>query len=344
MVRAWRVFVGLAALLGAAVLSSSALALDSADSITLTGTSSATGHIYAGYPFAFNGNGAVDGNSFDYQIEVLFVPTSEAASLSSCPADYAQTAQAIEIANGGTLSLSYHQALGVGDPLLGGESGPYTWDAPVNADLLPTVTAPGTNVACAYLIDDLNNTLAVSPAPLVFTVVDPPGTDTPPGGFGGPPPNGGTPSDLTLTVAPQDPPIKAPGLNIINVSGRADSSAGYADVFVTLNDVTKYDGCAPDSQQDVQITQADGGSILAYAEQVTISQSGVFRAPIALNYKRAASGTGVICAYLDQSLSDVAVGYERFTLTSSKAKAKAKTRSKATAKARSKHHKKKKSG
>jgi hypothetical protein len=259
---------------------------------------------------------------------VLFIPTSESSG-GGCPSDYELTVQQIEIANGGTLSLPEHEALGVGNPLpLEGESGAFSWDASVNADVIPTVTSPGTNVACAYLIDDLNNTLAVSPTPLDFTVTDPPGTTTPPGGFGGPAPDDATPSDLTLTVAPTKPPVIA-GDNIIDVSGRADSSAGSAYLYVTVNDTRAYDGCAPGSEQDVQITEADKGALLAYAEQVTISEAGVFSAPVALNYKSSASGTGVICAYLEQELSDVAVGYERFTI-------------KAHTKASSKHHKKKK--
>jgi hypothetical protein len=313
MIRARRALVALMALVLCAVAPASALALDPSDSISLSPPSAT---VYGGYPFTFTGSGSVDGNTIDgYTQEVLFTPSSSPILTPACPADYNQTATAIEMAYGGPVVLAEHQADGVGsESILAEEAGPYTYTAYVNGDVIPTVTAPGQYLACAYLIDELDSsdTLAFSPSPVPFTVNDPPGTGTPPQSFGGPPGKTVRPSNLSLTVAPARSPIRAPGNNLINVSGRYDISSGEAGLTVTVKPTSNYNGCASNDQQDTQITAATGGAQLTYEEKVTANQAGKFTSPVALDFTHGASGTYVLCAYLVQFSDDVAVGYDRF--------------------------------
>jgi hypothetical protein len=347
MTRTGRAFVALVAGLLCAVAPASALALDPSDSISLSPPS---GTVYGGYPFAFTGGGSVDGNTLDgYTQEVLFTPSSSPILSPACPTDYNQTATAIEMAYGGPIVLAEHEAEGVGSgSILAGEAGPYSYTAYVNGDVIPTVTAPGRYLACAYLIDalDSSETLAVSPSPLPFTVNDPPGTGTPPQSFGGPPGKTGSPSNLSLTVAPERSPIRAPGNNLINVSGRYDISSGEAGLIVTVEPTSKYNGCASNDQQDTQIVAATGGAELTYYEQVTANQAGKFTSPIALDFKRRVSGSYVLCAYLEQFGDDIAVGFDRFTLNQAahkprhRAKPKPKAKSKPKPKAKSRHTRK----
>jgi hypothetical protein len=314
MTRAGKGLVALVAVVVCAVAPASALALDPSDSISLSPPS---GTVYGGYPFSFTGGGSVDGNTIDgYTEEVLFTSSSSPIP-AACPADYSQTVTAIEMASGGPGALAEHQAEGVGSgSILAGEAGPYTYTAHVNDNVIPTVTAPGHYLACAYLIDalDSSDTLAVSTSPVPFTVNDLPGTGTPPQSFGGPPGKTGRPSNLSLTVAPQRSPIRAPGNNLINVSGRYDVSTGEAGLTVTVEPTSKYNGCASNDQQDTQITAATGGAQLTYGEKVTANQAGRFTSPIALDFRRRVSGSYVLCAYLVQGIDDIAVGYDRFNL------------------------------
>jgi hypothetical protein len=292
--------------------------LDPNDSITITAPVAGTGvghPIYAGYPFRIGGEMTVDGNTEDgYTQYVVYTPSSWGILTPNCPVDYAEVVQEIDIRGGGQLAIYLHEDEGVSS--LSTDAGTFPYTEYVNSDVTPDLTNPGDYVACAYLFDLLptGGPLAVSPAPVAFSVGEPPGSATPPGGFGGPPSDPGHPSDLTLRVAPQDPPIRSPYHNLIDVSGRADPSGGAAFLTVTLKDTSSFNGCAGDDAEDTQITQADHGTLLAFDEQVTLNEAGLFSAPIALTYRRAVRGAGVICAYLGQPLFDVAVGFDRFTI------------------------------
>jgi hypothetical protein len=70
---------------------------------------------------------------------------------------------------------------------------------------------------------------------------------------------------------------------------------------------------------------------------VTPNSAGAFLAPVAMNFTKKATGTGVVCAYVTQLFSDVARGYERFTLPATKATHKKNRKHKK----KSKKHKKK---
>jgi hypothetical protein len=318
MAWACRVLVGVAAWLVVAVLPASALALDPNDSISISPPVPSSGStIYAGYPFIFSGSGTNDGAAEDYAQEVLFTPAASTILRPTCPPSLSDAIQAIDEAYGGPGADASHSALGVADPFIGG--GPFTYRAWVNSDVIPTVTDAGSYVACAYLYGDLGGgTYAVSPAPVGFTVSLPPGSGTPPTGFGGPR-GSGRPSNLTLEVAPRRSPIRAPGRNVIEVSGHFQPSVGAGFLTVTVKDTRHFNGCAANDEQDLQITRADSGAVLTEAEQVTPNSAGVFLSPVAMNYRKNARGTGVICAYLNQLFDDVAVGFERFTLPATQA-------------------------
>ena len=316
----WKITVVMAcvAVLAAIWFPSAASAqIDPQDSITINAPVAGTGAghpIYASYPFSISGDLTVEGNLDGYSEYVVYTPSTWRILTPSCSPDYAEVVQEIDIKGGGRLAIYSYEEEGVSPVLTA--AGSYTYTAYVNGDTIPTLTNPGGYVACAYLFDSLSNDgpLAVSPTPIAFSVGEPAGSATPPGGFGGPPAHPGHASDLTLRVAPARPPIRAPGNNVIEISGRSDPSSGPAFITVTLKNTSSYNGCASNDQADTQITEADRGVMLAFDEQVTPSEAGVFEAPIALTYKRAARGSGVICAYLQQYFSDVAVGYERFSL------------------------------
>jgi hypothetical protein len=297
----------LAAALGGVVMApASAAALDAADSISI---SPPRPPVYVNDAFAFTGGGTVDGNDFDYEESVLFVPAASPIMATSCPQDAATTIEAIDTAYGpyadGSLS-----AVGFGTAL-GEFAGPYTYSAAVNGDVVPQVTAPGMFHACAYLTD-AGATLAVSPAPVAFTVVDPPGTAAPPQGFGGPPGHTHRPADETLSVrAPRR--IDSPGRNLLHIRGRYSVTSGEAGLAVTLKRTSHYNGCAANDEQDEQITRADGGAVISIFEKVEPNSVGIFDTPVALHFRRHVRGTMVLCAYLTQSGDDLAVGYRRFT-------------------------------
>ncbi len=260
----------------------------------------------------------MDGNDGgDYGVAVLFTPSASPILRGGCPASYAATAEAIEQAYGGPDVLAEYSALGLTTPALL-EQGSYSWDADVNDDVVKTVTATGSYVACAYLGDEFTDaTFAVS-SPVPFTVTDAPGTGTPPTGFGGPP--GATePGHLGLTVAPRHAPIRAPGHNLLEISGSYDATEGPAGLVVTIKSTKHFNGCAANDQQDVQITRADEGAVLTLFEQVTPSSAGNFSSPLALNFKRGFTGTAVVCAYLvDGFGDDLSRGYLRFSGVKSK--------------------------
>jgi hypothetical protein len=320
-----------------AALPGTALALDPGDSITLNPPTPATGStIYAGYPFSFSGGGTIDGNVDNgYDTEVIYAPAGAAFVASGCPSDYNVAAMAIDEQFGGALAIYTHETSGTG-PLLS-PAGPYRYTAGVNGDVLPTVTNAGQYVACAYL-NDLGDdtTYAYTPTPVTFTVSLPPGAGQPPQGFGGP---SGKPTSaqLGLTVVPANPPLRAPGDNLLEISGHSDPSNGPVSLAVTVKDAGNFNGCAANEEQDEQITSADHGVILTYAQAVTINSAGTFRSPIAVNFKKAASGTAVFCVYLvAEPGSDVARGYYRQTFSASTVHKKPKKHKKL--KKRKKHH------
>jgi hypothetical protein len=310
--------VGLVVALAAAVVPAVASAqLDPADAITLSPPS---GHSYADYPFTFTGSGSVDGaDAGDYAVAVLFTPSSSQILRGVCPSDLGATEQAIEQQYGGPDVIAQYSQLGIMTPFLLGQ-GTYTYAAQVNGDVVKTVTTAGSYIACAYLGDDLSgDTYAVS-SPVAFTVTDAPGTGTAPTGFGGP---RGTrePAHLGLKVAARHEPIRAPGRNLLKISGSYDATSGPAGLVVTLKSTKRFNGCAANDQQDLQITQADAGALLTRYEKVTASSAGKFSSPLALNFKKRFSGTAVVCAYLiDGFGDDLAVGYLRFSAPKAKAK------------------------
>jgi hypothetical protein len=285
--------------------------LDPADTITLSAPS---GGIYVDYPFSFTGSGTVDGmDADDYQVEVLFTPSSSPILSGGCPSDVYATAQAIEEAYGGPDVIAQYSQEAITDPFLL-EQGPYTYQAEVNGDVVPTVTAAGSYIACAYLGDDASGDAFAVSSPTPFTVSDAPGTGTAPTGFGGPP-GAREPSDVGLKVTARHRLLRAPGKNLLTISGTYDATSGPAGLIVTLKSTRRFNGCAANDNQDQQITQADGGAILSQYEQVTPSSSGNFSSPLALNFKKRVSGTAVLCAYLVEGGfgPDVSVGYLRFS-------------------------------
>jgi hypothetical protein len=299
----------------------SAMALDPGDSISLTSVAPTTGQtIYAGYEFAFGGSGTVDGPDPDfsnYTESVLLTPASSPVFAAGCPSDYNVATDAIDMAYGQDSLAEYESDWGQDDlPLTGDGPSSYTWAAAVNDGVAPTVTNPGNYVACAYLIDETvqpsptDDTFAVS-TPVAFTVQVPPGSK-PPGQFGGTPGKTGTPSNLGLTVKPAHSPIRAPGHNLLEISGRYDPTSGGAGLVVTLKSTRRYNGCAANDEQDTQVTAADGGVILTIFESVSANAAGAFKSPFALNFKKKLSGTYVICAYLTQGDDDLLVGFDRF--------------------------------
>ncbi len=303
--------VGFVVMLGAATVPSAAFALDPGDSISL---SAPTGKIYASYQFQFTGGGTVDGGTGDdgYSGYVVWAPSASSVFRSGCPQSYAAAAQAIDFAGGGPDTVASYEALL--EPSILDGAGPYTYAAPVNDLTIPTLTAPGAYLACAYLMDGyLSETEAVSPAPVPFTVVNPPGSGAPPQGFGGPPGKGQRPSDLTLKVA-LGRPLRDPGENLLDVSGQFALTDGPAFLSVDIKPTSHYNGCASNDQQDQQITLAAGGAQVVDSEQVTANGDGQFKSPIALRLTRRVPGTYVVCAYLNQEFSDVAVGYDRITV------------------------------
>jgi hypothetical protein len=297
----------------------SAVALDPGDSISLTGAAPITGQtIDAGYPFAFGGSGVVDGPDPDfstYTESVLLAPASSPVFASGCPSDYNVATNQIELTYGHDALAEYESDLG-NDDIPFDSAASFTWSAAVNDGVVTTVDSPGNYVACAYLIDlteygSPTNTYAVS-APRAFTVEAPPGSK-PPGRFGGP--RGKTPSSssLGLTVKPAHPPIRAPGNNLIEISGLYDPTQGDAGLIVTLKSTRRYNGCAANDEQDTQVTSADGGVILSQYESVSANAAGAFKSPFALNFRKKLSGTYVICAYLHAGLDgDVLAGFHRF--------------------------------
>jgi hypothetical protein len=297
-----------AAVAAAGLAPASAAALDPADSISL---SAPQGHVYVDDPFSFAGAGAVDGNDSDYEEGVLFVPAASPIMSTSCPQDTQTAVEEVDNAYGPGADASL-SAIGAGTAI-GDEAGTYTYSATVNGDVLPQVTSPGTFHACAYLVDGLSGaTLAVSPAPVAFTVSDPPGVGAPPKGFGGSPGHTDHPANETLSVvAPRR--IDAPGRDLLHIHGRYAVTSGEAALAVTLKRTSHYNGCAANDEEDEQITRADGGAIVTLSERVTPNAVGVFDSPIALHFKRRVRGTLVLCAYLVQSGDDLAVGAWRFT-------------------------------
>jgi len=288
--------------------------LDPADTISLSGPS---GRAYAGYPFTFTGTGTVDGDDAgDYAVAVLFTPSSSPILRGSCPADFAAAEQAIEQEYGGPDVIAQYSQEGIIDPLLL-DQGAYRYEAQVNGDVVKTVTAAGSYIACAYLGDDsTDDTYAVS-RPVPFTVTDAPGTGTPPTGFGGG--RGSHEPSLGLKVTATHG-IRAPGRNLLKISGRYDATTGPAGLVITLKSTRRFNGCAANDQQDLQITKADGGAVLASYEKVSPSSAGNFSSPLALNFKSRFAGTAVLCAYLiDGFGSDLAVGYLRFSAGKPKA-------------------------
>jgi hypothetical protein len=290
-----------------------ALGLDSADTISL---SAPAGPNDAGYPFTFTGGGVVDGDtggSDAYTAYVVWTPTSSPIFASGCPQDYASAAEAIDFADGDPDGV----ALDEGEAVLSDPTqviGPYTYTATVNDEVVPILTTPGNYAACAYLMDDYSTvTYAVSPAPVPFSVVNPPGSATPPGGFGGPPSRRGHPSDLSLKVA-LTRRLRDPGTNILDVTGQFAQENGSGFLNVDLKSTRRYNGCASNDEQDEQITLSDGGAELAVSEQTTPNGDGIFRSPVAVRIKRRVPGTYVVCAYLNQDFADVAVGFDRITV------------------------------
>jgi hypothetical protein len=287
--------------------------LDPADSISLTGLSATGGHAYVDYPFSFTGSGTVDGmDADDYDVEVLFTPSSSSILRGGCPSDFNATAQAIEEAFGGPDVIAEYSQEGITDPFLL-EQGAFTYTAEVNGDVVPTVTAAGNYIACAYLVDDgSDETFAVS-SPAAFTVSDAPGTGTAPTGFGGPP-GSKEPSHLGLRVTEKHHPIRAPGRNLLTISGNDNDSVDTGSLIITVKPTRRYNGCAANDQEDQQIAKADGGAVLAYYESVSPSSSGNFSSPLALNFRKRVSESAVLCAYLvDGFGEDLAAGYLRFT-------------------------------
>jgi hypothetical protein len=243
----------------------------------------------------------------------VYGPAGSAFVASGCPSDYQVAANEIDEQFGGPLSIYTHQTTGDA-PLLAG-SGPFNYSATVNGGRLsPTVTNAGRYVACAYLNTLFDTTTyAYTPTPAAFTVSLPPGAGSPPQSFGGP---SGSPTSaqLGLTVVPAHPPLKAPGDNLLEISGHSDPSNGPVGLAVTLKDASQYNGCAANDEQDEQITSADHGVVFAYDQSITENSAGTFVSPIAVNFKKAASGTGVFCAYLVETLGqDNARGYYRQT-------------------------------
>ncbi len=283
--------------------------LDPADTISLSAPS---GHVYADYPFSFTGSGTVDGDDADdYAVAVLFTPTSSPILRSGCPGDFIATEQAIEQEFGGPDAIAGFSQEGVTDPFLL-EQGAYSYAAEVNGDVVKTVTAAGSYIACAYLGDDMTaESFAVS-SPVRFTVTDAPGTGTAPTGFGGP--RGSHEPPLGLKVISRPSRIRVPGRNLLTISGSYDATNGPAGLVVTVKSTRLHNGCAANDQQDEQITRADGGAVLTSFEEVTPSSAGRFASPLALNFKRRFAGTAVVCAYLiDGEGDDLAVGYLRFS-------------------------------
>jgi hypothetical protein len=307
------------AALVAGMLPTAAFAGGSDSSISIAAPVASNGPvIYAGYPFSFSGHGTDDASAEIYDVTVLYTPASSTILQPLCPSDLGAASQSIDEAFGGPDAVASYEALGVTNPALG--AGPFTYKAYVNSDVVPTVTSPGRWVACSFLTEEGGPTVASSPAPVHFTVKAPPGSGNPPSGFGGSP-GSPRPPNLTLTVAPDHAPVRAPGFNLIDVSGHFDPSEGEAFLTVTLNNAKLFNRCAADDEQEVQITQADGGAVLTQSEQVVANSAGAFRSPVGLHFIKKVSGTGLICAYLNQAFSDIAVGYYRFTLPTPKAAA-----------------------
>jgi hypothetical protein len=309
--RALVVLAVAAAVLGAGVGSASALI--PGDSVSITSISSPDGHLYVDYPFSFNGGGSVTGedpDGGDYEQIVLFTPASSSILQPSCPTDYVTAAEAVNMQYGSL--AAYESDPAVSDPFLL-EDGPYTYTADVNDGVLATVTTPGRYVACAYLGDDESgDTFAVTPSPTPFTVSDPPGSSAPTM-FGGPPSKTRAPVHLGLSIHPQHSPIRAPGRNLLEITGRYDATSGPAGLTVTVKPTSRYNGCASNDEQDEQVTRAENGAVLTFGEKVTPGASGRFSSPIALNFRKRFSGTAVVCAYLVQGVDDLAVGYLRFS-------------------------------
>ena len=282
--------------------------IDPADTISLSAPS---GPVYADYPFTFTGSGSVDGaDADDYAVEVLFTPASSPILSRGCPSDFLATEQAIEEAFGGPDAIAGYSEEGVTDPFLL-EQGAYTYGAQVNGDVVKTVTAAGSYVACAYLGDDMTGESYAVSSPVPFTVTDAPGTGTAPTGFGGP--GGSREPHLGLKITAKHGTIRAPGSNLLTISGSYDVTNGEAGLVVTLKSTRRFNGCAANDQEDLQITRADGGAVLTDYEGVTASSSGSFSSPLALTFRRRFTGTAVVCAYLKDGFGDdLAVGYLRF--------------------------------
>jgi hypothetical protein len=310
------IVVALAAL---AVPSVAGAQLDPADTISLSALS---GHVYADYPFTFAGSGTVDGaDAGDYAVAVLFTPSSSPILRGGCPGDFGATEEAIEQEYGGPDDIAQYSQEGITNPFPLDDGG-YTYAAQVNGDVVKTVTAAGSYIACAYLGDDLSgDTYAVS-RPVPFTVTDAPGTGTAPTGFGGP--RGSHEPRLGLKVMAGHGRIHAPGRNLLKISGSYDATSGPAGLVVTVKSTKRFNGCAANDQQDLQITRADGGAVLTRYEKVAPSSAGNFSSPLAINFKRRFAGTAVLCAYLiDGFGDDLSVGYLRFSADKPKATHKA---------------------
>lgn len=143
-----------------------------------------------------------------------------------------------------------------------------------------------------------------------FTVLDAPGTGRAPTGFGGPHDT----SHHGLRIAARHNRVRSPGRNLLSISGSSDPENGPAGLIVTIKSARRFNGCAANDQQDLQITEADGGSVLVRYEQVSASSAGNFSSPVALNFRRRLRSTAVVCAYLvDGFGEDIAVGYLRLT-------------------------------
>jgi hypothetical protein len=319
-------FVGAIAAVVFAAAPSAAVAVDPSDAITLSSATTPTGApIYADYPFSFNGTGTTDGPDQvggGYTEYAVFTPAPSPVFGSGCPRDFNVASEDIEMRYGGPDALA---AL-ISDPgsdniSLDGTAGPFAFAAAVNDDVVTTVDTPGAYVACAYLIDDVgsfsstDDTFAVS-QPFDFTVNEPPRTAAP-GEFGGPPGKTSTPSNLGLKIAVRHPPITAPGNDLLEISGRYDATmdAGVG-LIVTVKPTAQYNGCAPNGEQDKQITESgSGGAVLADYQPVSPSSTGTFSSPVALHFKRKSTKSYVLCAYLGQvaTSDEILVGYERFT-------------------------------
>jgi hypothetical protein len=286
----------------------SAWALNPNDSITLSGPST---QAEVGQTWSLTGGGTDDGTDLSQPL-ILQTPASAGILTPPCPASYSAALSAIE-AKYGEQTAELDQLEGAPGPFAD-TPGPYTFSAPVNSGLAPSVTAPGSYVACAYLVTSMDadpdapppgETDAVS-TPVTYSVTAPSGSGTP----------APSPSEK-LTVAPTRLPVRARGLNLIKVSGLIDGGEGRASLSVTLKSTRAYNGCAATAEQDEQLTRASGGRTLALLESVTAGNgAGAFSAPVEMNFTThpPRAGTYELCAYLEQGFGTVARGSDRFTI------------------------------